>query len=127
MEVFAIADIQTTPEQLQQLSVDKLNEYCADIEKVLHVEHENSSSIYCIWGEFTVHRQLINGGVRFSMPTCPNAFVWTITTGFDPAPEKVVIHGTINRTDHDADFIESIALFLDAWKAGLKRHFVDAG
>lgn len=50
MEFFAIADIQTTPEQLQQLSVDKLNEYCADIEKVLHVEHENSSSIYCIWG-----------------------------------------------------------------------------
>lgn len=122
MEFFAIADIETKPETLQELTVRKLNQYCDDIDKLLHVENDNSADIYCVWGEFTVHRQVINGGVRFTLPNCPNALAWTITTGFDPEPEKVVIHGTINRTEHDADFIESIQSFIDSWKTGLEKH-----
>ncbi len=122
VEFFAIADIETKPEVLQELTVHKLNQYCADIDKVLHVEHDNSADIYCIWGEFTVHRQVINGGIRFTLPDCPNALAWTITTGFEPAPKKIVIHGTINRTEHDADFIESIQLFIDSWKVGLEKN-----
>ncbi|WP_353572027.1 hypothetical protein [Candidatus Albibeggiatoa sp. nov. BB20] len=121
MEFFAIADVETQPEILQALAVEKLNQYCAEIDTVLRVEHENSADIYCLWGEFTVHRQVINGGVRFSMPNCPNAFAWTITTSFAPEPEKIVIHGTINRTEHDPDFIESIQAFIQAWKVGLEQ------
>ena len=121
MEFFAIADIDTKPEILQELTVHQLNQYCADIDKVLHIENDNNADIYCVWGEFTVHRQVINGGVRFTMPNCPNAFAWTITTGHDPEPEKVVIHGTINRTEHDPDFIESLQCFIDAWKDGLEK------
>ncbi|MEK7991302.1 MAG: hypothetical protein VSS52_009875 [Thiotrichaceae bacterium] len=121
MEFFAIANIETQAETLQALTVEKLNQYCAEIDSVLRVEHENSADIYCLWGEFTVHRQVINGGVRFSMPKCPNALAWTITTGFAPAPEKVLIHATINRTEHDADFIESIQEFIQAWKVGLEQ------
>ena len=124
MEFFAIANIETKPEVLQELTVHTLNKYCADIDKVLRVEHEDSADVYCVWGEFTVHRQVINGGVRFSMPSCPNALAWTITTGFEPAPQKVVIHCTINRTRHDDDFIESIESFIDSWKTGLEKHLV---
>jgi len=122
MEFFAIADIETKPQILQGLTVHKLNQYCADIDKILRIENDNNADVYCVWGEFTVHRQVINGGVRFSLPNCPNALAWTITTGFDPEPKKVVIHATINRTEHDPDFIESIQSFIDSWKAGLEKH-----
>ncbi|MEN8250719.1 MAG: hypothetical protein ABFS32_17430 [Bacteroidota bacterium] len=122
MEFFAIVDIDTKPETLQELTVDKLNQYCVDIDKVLHIENENSADVYCVWGEFTVYRQVINGGVRFSLPDCPNALAWTITTGLEPEPKKVVIHGTINRTEHDADFIESIQVFIHSWKLGLEKN-----
>ena len=122
MEFFAVVHIETTPETLQKLTVRKLNQYCSDIDKVLHIENDNSADVYCVWGEFTVHRQVINGGVRFSLPNCPNALAWTITTGFEPEPNEVVIHGTINRTKHDADFIESIQLFIQSWKVGLENN-----
>lgn len=122
MEFFAVVHIETTPETLQKLTVRKLNQYCSDIDKVLHIENDNSADVYCVWGEFTVHRQVINGGVRFSLPNCPNALAWTITTGFEPEPNEVVIHGTINRTEHDADFIESIQLFIQSWKVGLENN-----
>lgn len=120
MEFFTIANVTTSPEVLQMLTVDKLSQYCAEIDKVLHVENENSADIYCLWGTFTVQRQIIRGGIRFSMPNCPNALAWTITTGFEPAPDHVVIHCTINRTEHDPDFIESIQQFIQAWKHGLE-------
>lgn len=122
MEFFAIADIETKQEILKELTVHRLNQYCADIDKVLHIENENSANVYCIWGEFTVHRQVINGGVRFSLPDCPNALTWTITTGFEPEPKKVVIHCTINRIEHDVEFIESIKLFIQSWKVGLEKN-----
>lgn len=122
MEFFAIADIETEPEILQELTVHKLNQYCADIDKVLRIENDNNADVYCVWGEFTVHRQVINGGVRFTLPNCPNALAWTITTGFEPEPKKVVIHATINRTEHETDFIESIQSFIYSWKAGLEKY-----
>ncbi|MBF0263821.1 MAG: hypothetical protein HQL46_01000 [Gammaproteobacteria bacterium] len=123
MEFFTIVDIKTTAEELQQLTVDKLTQYCSDIDKVLSVTDKNNADIYCIWGQFSVHRQVINGGVRFSLPNCPNALAWTITTGYEPAPNKVVIHGTINRIEHEPEFIESIEMFMGSWKIGLEENF----
>ncbi len=125
MEFFSIADVKSSVEDIQALTIEKLDHYCADIDRVLSVDTENSANIYCIWGKFTVERQIINGGVRFTLPKCPNALAWTITTGFDPAPDKVVIHCTINRIEHDADFIESIESFIDSWKTGLESHLSD--
>jgi hypothetical protein len=58
--------------------------------------------------------------VRFTLPRCPNALAWTVTAGID-TPEPVVVHCTINRAEHDADFIESIRLFVDDWRIGLER------
>ena len=120
MEFFTTADVETSVETLQSITVENLNHYCTYIDKLLSIDNENSAKIYCEWGEFTVHREIINGGVRFTLPNCPNALAWTITTGFDPEPEKVVIHCTINRTEHEADFIESIESFIHSWKLGLE-------
>lgn len=115
-----IADVQSDEAGLRQITVHELSRFCSDIDEVLHAENDNVATVYCVWGEFVVERQLINGGLRFSLPGCPNAFAWTITTGHDPAPQHIVVHGTIARTGHDPDFIESIEDFLGAWKDGLE-------
>jgi len=125
VEFFAIADVQTTSDALQALTVEKLAAYCSDIDKVLAVDSDDKGRVYCVWGEFAVERQVINGGIRFTLPGCPNALSWTITTGLPPEPQKVVIHCTINRTEHEDDFIESIQSFIDAWKLGLEQHVAD--
>jgi hypothetical protein len=122
LEFFSIADVSSSVETIRALTVEKLDQYCADIDKVLNINSENSANVYCIWGTFTVERQIINGGVRFTLPGCPNALAWTITTGFAPEPNKIVIHCTINRTEHDADFIESIESFINSWKLGLESN-----
>lgn len=121
MEFFAIADIKTTAEQLQAIGMDELDRYCEDIDQVVSVDDENSATVYCVWGEFLVQRQAIRGGIRFTMPSCPNAMSWTLTTGHEPAPDRVVVHATINRTGHDPDFIESIEDWVAAWKDGLEK------
>ena len=126
MEFMEIADVELNEDAVQCITVRDLSLFCSDIDRVLQAESDNRATVYCVWGEFVVERQLINGGLRFSLPGCPNAFAWTITAGHDPAPEKVVVHGTINRTDHDPDFIESIEDFLAAWKTGLEKQLCES-
>jgi hypothetical protein len=121
MEFFAEANFSTDETALQlALSLRQLPSYCASIERVLRDEGGHGL-IYCVWGEFPVQREVIKGGVRFTLPTCPNALAWTITTGQAPDLGKVVIHCTINRREHDADFIDSIEKFVQDWKRGLER------
>ncbi len=62
-------------------------------------------------------------GVRFTLLDCPNALSWTITTGFSPEKNKIVVHCTINRTEKPTEFIEEINEFLNEWEAGLIRKF----
>lgn len=123
MEFFAIADKKTTQEEIQQMcTIEALPLYCASIESASNVRGDEGV-IFCIWGRFIVRREKINGGVRFTMPECPNAFQWTVTTGFPPAPDKIVVHGTVNRTEHDPDFVESMEEFFAYWKQGLECHW----
>ncbi len=102
----------------QAMTVDSLPQHCAEIDRVISAAGERGE-IYCLWGQFRVHRERINGGVRFSLPNCPNALAWTVTTGLPPKPDSTVIHCTINRREHEPDFIESIDLFMDALVDGL--------
>jgi hypothetical protein len=101
--------------------MDSLGRFCGDIDEVIRVENPDRATVWCTWGEFRIHRQAINGGVRFTMPDCPNAMSWTVTTGFEPDPARTVVHATINRTEHDPDFIESIEDWVQAWKNGLEK------
>jgi hypothetical protein len=74
-----------------------------------------------MWGEFTLRREKIMGGVRFSMLDCPNALAWTITTGYPPDRTKAIIHLTINRTRKQDEFVQEIHHFLDDLLEGIIR------
>jgi hypothetical protein len=76
-----------------------------------------------LWGEFLISYDKINGGVRFTLLDCPNALSWTITTGFPPEREKIVLHCTINRTQKPIEFLEEIEEFMDEWETGLNSQF----
>jgi hypothetical protein len=121
MEFFTTADIRTTEQALRAaLTIPSLPNYCASIERVL-VTLGDRGRVYCVWGEFAVHRQDIRGGVRFTLPGCPNGLQWTLTTGFPPAPHAVVIHCTISRTEQDPDFVDSLRTFISHWREGLEQ------
>ena len=57
------------------------------------------------------------------MLDCPNALAWTVTTGFPPARDKIVVHLTINRERKQAEFIEEIQAFLEDLENGLLEYF----
>lgn len=126
MEYFAIAEAAADEARLQhELTVASLPRFCDSIDQVLE-DHGDHGEIYCLWGQFEVHREAINGGVRFTLPHCPNALAWTVIAGFPPAPDKVVVHCTIARTEHDPDFLETIEAFVEDWRAGLERGLAGA-
>jgi len=112
----SVADLQ------RRLTINELPRWCASIEAVLS-DAKSSGEIYCVWGTFRVHREDLSHGVRFSFPICPNALQWTVTTGHQPDPQHTVIHLSINRTEQDQDFVDSIKKFVDDWKAGLETHW----
>ena len=117
MEFFRIIDIKSTENQLQQLlSFGNLNNI---IETLFVINFEkDAANITGIWEEFTLKRDLIKGGVRFALIECPNALAWTITTGFPPIREHIVIHLTINRAEKEQHFIDELNEFLDDWEQG---------
>lgn len=119
MEFFATTDRRTTADALQsRLDIASLASWCGSISQVLSHDGDHGE-IYSVWGQFIVRREPIRGGVRFTFPKCPNAFAWTVTTDLQPAPDKIVIHCTINRREHDPDFIASIEQFVSDWREGL--------
>lgn len=123
MEFFATADIRASVAELQsRLTIGDLPHWCASVNEVF-ADKGSHGEIYCVWGQFTVNREPIRDGVRFTLPGCPNALQWTVTTGQPPAPDSVVVHLTINRTEHDPDFIDSNRQFVEDWRAGLETRW----
>ena len=90
---------------------------------LLNALSNDSAKIGSLWGEFTLTRQEIKGGLRFSLLECPNALTWTITTGYEPAPGSIIVHLTINRTEKDLEFLEEIEDFLNDQSELLKKSF----
>ena len=112
-------DAGVTPARLQQaLGIEQLASVCASIDRVIEA-HGEQGRIYCLWGEFNVHREAIRQGLRFTLPGCPNALAWTITV----SDNRLTVHCTIDRQQHEADFIESLEQFMDDWQNGLQKHF----
>lgn len=120
MEFFAYANVRMSTSDIQRyINISNLTEWCASIDKVLSVQDERGD-IYCVWGEFRVHRELICDGVRFTLPNCKNAVQWTISP--NPANfAEVMIHCTINRPEQDPDFVESLEIFVSDWRAGIEE------
>ena len=119
MELFARAQVRIPEADLQRfIDVNNLPEWCASIEAVLSSQGSRGE-IRTAWGEATIHRELINGGVRFSCPNNPHAMQWTISA--DAArPAEVLVHLSTNRSAHDAEDQERMELLVADWRAGLE-------
>ena len=122
MEFFRIIDKQATEAQIQTKihpkSVEEFTKSMLFLESV-----ETNFLGLTLWGEFSISYDKINRGVRFALLDCPNALAWTITAGFPPEQDKIILHCTINRTQKSIEFIEEIEDFLQEWEEGLKRTF----
>lgn len=125
MEFFAYARRPSDEQALQRhLTVANLPRWCRLIDNVWDADADRGV-MYCVWGEFQVRREPIRGGVRFTLPGCPNGVAWTVTAGLPPAPETVVTHCTINRPEQAPEFVESLQAFVAAWAEGLERHCLE--
>jgi len=122
MEFFRIIDKQVSENQLQEKITP--NSVADFTESMMFLEDFNNNfKGLTLWGEFLISYDKIKGGVRFTLLDCPNALSWTITTGFPPEREKIVLHSTINRTNKPQEFIEEIDDFLNEWEEGLNTQF----
>ncbi|MFK5889987.1 MAG: hypothetical protein QM486_04575 [Flavobacteriaceae bacterium] len=122
MEFFRIIDRQVTQEIIQnKITPHSLEPFTETM--FLIEEQGDYFDGATLWGEFKITYHKINGGVRFTLLDCPNAFTWTITTGYPPERHKIVLHCTINRTQKQEEFITQIQEFLDEWEAGLQANF----
>ena len=108
MEFFRIIDISITEQQLRAaLPLSNLEAFSTEL-ILLDTPGEHEASIGGVWGEFTLQRTEIRGGLRFALLECPNALCWTVTTGYAPAPDGIVLHLTINRQNKAPQFVEEI-------------------
>jgi hypothetical protein len=124
VEFFEFANVVTTQEEIRdKVSINALPFFCEDVEAVDEPEELGRVIYFRHWGRFHIRRENIMGGVRFFVPDCPNALVWTVTTGYPPYPEKIVLHATINRTEHDLEFIGATKELLATLKFGMERNF----
>ena len=122
MEFFKIIDKHITEAIIQdEISPEHLEKFTESMFLIEAVG--NNFSCGTLWGEFIVSYDKIKGGVRFAFLNCPNALQWTITTGFPPEINKIVVHLTINRNQIPAAFIEEIQEFLEEWSKGLTNQF----
>ena len=123
MEFFKTIEVQTDAATLQKELVlehlDRMNESFFLTGEV----SGNKAPISGIWGDFTLQCDPVQGGVRFSLIECPNALTFTLTTGYPPAPKKIVMHLTVNRKRIKPVFLEEIDEFIEDWKSGLEKYF----
>ena len=123
MEFFRIIKLKTQDKTIQdKLTIDNL-EFISNQIFIIGDQNNTRADIGGIWGEFTLTRTLINGGLRFALVECPNALAWTIKTGIQPDPDAIVIHLTINRQQQKESFIEEIEEFLNDQSICLQDYF----
>jgi len=119
MEFFRVIDKQVSEETIQeQITLQSVSEFT---DTMLYIEgNDYEFKGMTLWGEFSIGYNKIKGGVRFSLLDCPNALTWTITLGYPPEQNQLILHCTINRKQKPAEFIEEINEFLDEWQQGLE-------
>lgn len=119
MEIFGKAQVRMVEGDLQRfIDVSNLPEWCAAINEVVSCQGSRGE-ILTSWGEATIHRELINGGVRFSCPNNPDAMQWSLTAGMD-RPGEVLIHLTTNRSHHSAEDLQRMESIVGDWRQGLE-------
>lgn len=122
MEFFKIIDKQVSEAIIQnEIHPESLENFTESMFLLEKGNHNFNGAT--LWGEFEISYDKIKGGVRFTLIDCPNALSWTITTGFPPEINKIILHATINRTQNPDEFIEEVDEFLDEWDTGLTKSF----
>jgi len=122
MEFYHSVKVNLDPEKIQAaLTITNLPRFCASIYEVMFDEGA-LGEINCIWGVFTI-REVINGGVRFTLPGCPNGVAWMITTGLPPDQNCVDVYCSFRGKEPDVDFEDATLEFMNDWKRGLKKEF----
>jgi hypothetical protein len=117
MEFSRHAAVQMSVAEIQRnVRVANLPEWCASIVEV-HSKDSNQGRITCLSGEFVVHRELLNSGVRFSIPAGPHAIQWTITCHQDGG---VLVHCTLNTPDAPTELVQALDCFVSNWQSGLQ-------
>jgi len=106
----------TVDELKEFLSIANMPELCESINSVIS-DRQTEGDIYCLWGQFSVRRDEIKHGIRFSLLNCPHALAWTIT--LNEQSQRIVIHCTIDKENEDRDFTDSIDDFMADWAKGL--------
>ena len=123
MEFFKIVDVVTTESELQDsLSLEYLEGFSNQLFN-LGKPTAKQSTIGGVWGEFTLSREKIKGGLRFALLECPNALCWTLTTGYPPDRDALVVHLTINRQQKKQEFLDEIEDFLEDHVVCLETFF----
>ena len=124
MEFYATAQAAAPASFLQRhVTIGNLARLCASVERVL-VDEGERGEVYCSWGQFRVHREVLRDGVRFSMPGCESALQWSITAARREVG-CVIVHLTLNRTEHDPDFDEVLSQFVADWRQGLEQRLTE--
>ncbi len=100
------------------LTIRNMPALCHSIDNVIS-EQGDKAEIYCLWGAFNIRRDEIRYGIRFSLLNCPHALAWTIT--LKEASHQIVVHCTIDETEQDEDFIDTINEFVKDWAHGIRQ------
>ncbi|EGV52323.1 hypothetical protein Rifp1Sym_ak00040 [endosymbiont of Riftia pachyptila (vent Ph05)] len=117
MEFFAKTVCRANPQLIQhRVRIENLMSWCAAIEAASG--RGERGELLLPWGRFRVRREVIQSGVRFSLPGCPNATQWTITA--DQRLSGVRLHCTLNRTKITPDLRSQLEAFVAEWLAGLE-------
>lgn len=117
MEFTRYATVDMTAADIQRhIMVANLPEWCASIVAV-DTKDSNQGRMTCLSGDFVVHRELLNTGVRFSIPAGPHAIQWTLTSDGDG---RVLIHCTLNTAEPAEEMKKALDCFVDNWQAGLE-------
>lgn len=123
MEFFRVLEVKTEENEIQKRFDFHNLESMSNELFLLEIINKNEAHIGSLWGEFTLQRTVIKGGLRFALLECPNALAWTITIGYDNDEGSVMIHATINRKKKNQEFIDEIDEFLDDHSELLKKSF----
>ena len=122
MEFYKNAHVDIDINRLQEfVTIGNLTLLCDSIYDILK-DDTTQGKIHCVWGYFKVNKEILKNGVRFTLPNCPNALAWTITKEHIGEDDTILIHCTINRAEHEPEFIQSIEQFVSDWKSGLEKY-----
>lgn len=117
MEFTRHAHVDMTVSDIQRhIRVANLPEWCASIVAV-QTQDNNQGRMTCLSGDYVVHRELLNSGVRFSIPAAPFAIQWTLTTDGDG---DILVHCTLNTPEAPEAMQQALDCFVDNWQSGLE-------